>query len=119
MVRTVARSRYRVFVFHLVPLPRVFSIVNADNKIVGIGYNGFPIGCSDDDLPWARHGPELDTKYPVRCSGVGIRSTRPSARNASLVASRCDAVRLPCRDECNHEQDVRIPQGLPGMLSKM
>jgi dCMP deaminase len=27
-------------------------IVDAHNKIVGIGYNGFPIGCSDDKLPW-------------------------------------------------------------------
>lgn len=28
-------------------------IVDDDNRIVGIGYNGFPRGCSDDDLPWA------------------------------------------------------------------
>lgn len=42
-------------------------IVDGDQKIVGIGYNGFPRGCSDDHLPWAREGPkELDTKYPVR-----------------------------------------------------
>ncbi|CAN0485353.1 unnamed protein product, partial [Scytosiphon promiscuus] len=41
------------------------SIVNQDKRIVGIGYNGFPMGCSDDDLPWARHADEeLDTKYP-------------------------------------------------------
>ena len=26
-------------------------IVNQDKKIVGTGYNGFPIGCSDDALP--------------------------------------------------------------------
>ena len=40
-------------------------VVNADNKIVGIGYNGMPNGCSDDELPWKRHGEdELDTKYP-------------------------------------------------------
>ena len=26
-------------------------IVNSYNKIVGVGYNGFPIGCSDDELP--------------------------------------------------------------------
>lgn len=42
------------------------SIVNADNVVVGIGYNGFPIGCSDDELPWGDEGPELDTKFPVR-----------------------------------------------------
>jgi dCMP deaminase len=39
-------------------------IVDRDNKIVGIGYNGFPIGCSDDNLPWAREGAANETKYP-------------------------------------------------------
>lgn len=40
-------------------------IVNEENKIVGIGYNGMPNGCSDDILPWARKADdELDTKYP-------------------------------------------------------
>jgi len=43
-------------------------IVSTDNKIVGIGYNGFPHGCSDDTLPWAREAPDwLDTKYPYVC----------------------------------------------------
>lgn len=62
-------------------------IVNADQRIVGIGYNGrctrqsflfhipyfdmhfvgFPRGCSDDSLPWAREAADpLMTKYPVR-----------------------------------------------------
>jgi len=39
-------------------------IVSQDNKILSMGYNGFPIGCSDDEFPWAREGEELDTKYP-------------------------------------------------------
>ena len=38
-------------------------IVSADNKILSIGYNGFPIGCSDDEFPWAREGSEIDNKY--------------------------------------------------------
>jgi dCMP deaminase len=38
-------------------------IVNKDMKIVGIGYNGFPKGCSDEDFPWAREGSFLETKY--------------------------------------------------------
>ena len=42
-------------------------IVNQKNKIVGIGYNGFPTGCSDDDLPWEREGDFLDTKYAYVC----------------------------------------------------
>lgn len=27
-------------------------IVNQDERIVGIGYNGMPRGCSDDEFPW-------------------------------------------------------------------
>uniref|UniRef100_A0A8C2PF82 Deoxycytidylate deaminase n=1 Tax=Capra hircus TaxID=9925 RepID=A0A8C2PF82_CAPHI len=43
-------------------------IVNAENKIVGIGYNGMPNGCSDDLLPWRRTAENiLDTKYPYVC----------------------------------------------------
>lgn len=41
-------------------------IVDADQRIVSIGYNGFPRGCSDDVLPWARTSPTsdpLETKY--------------------------------------------------------
>lgn len=38
-------------------------IVSKDNKILSMGYNGFPRGCSDDEFPWAREGDPLDTKY--------------------------------------------------------
>jgi dCMP deaminase len=39
-------------------------IVNQKNRIVGIGYNGLPIGCNDDEFPWEREGAFLETKYP-------------------------------------------------------
>lgn len=39
-------------------------IVSDDNKILSMGYNGFPCGCSDDEFPWEREGELLDTKYP-------------------------------------------------------
>ena len=38
-------------------------IVSEDNKILSMGYNGFPAGCADDDFPWAREGEPLDNKY--------------------------------------------------------
>ena len=39
-------------------------IVNDENKIVGVGYNGMPTGCDDEELPWSRVGETyLDTKY--------------------------------------------------------
>ena len=28
-------------------------IVSPENKILSLGYNGMPIGCSDDDMPWS------------------------------------------------------------------
>ena len=39
-------------------------IVSDDNKILSMGYNGFPKGCSDDEFPWDREGNPLETKYP-------------------------------------------------------
>lgn len=42
-------------------------IVNEEKKIVGVGYNGFPQGCSDDIFPWEREGTFLETKYPFVC----------------------------------------------------
>lgn len=43
-------------------------IVDTNKCIIGLGYNGFPRGCSDDDLPWARENPSrLHTKYPFVC----------------------------------------------------
>lgn len=39
-------------------------IVDTDNTILSIGYNGFPRGCSDDEFPWNRDGDNAyDTKY--------------------------------------------------------
>ena len=39
-------------------------IVSQDNKILSMGYNGLPTGCSDDVFPWGREGDDpLETKY--------------------------------------------------------
>ena len=42
-------------------------IANNKNRIVGVGYNGFPNGCADEALPWGSDGDYLDTKYPYVC----------------------------------------------------
>jgi dCMP deaminase len=42
-------------------------IVNEHHKIVSVGYNGMPAGCSDDEFPWEREGAVLETKYPYVC----------------------------------------------------
>ena len=38
-------------------------IVDKNNIIVGIGYNGFPRGCNDNMFPWTKEGEYSDTKF--------------------------------------------------------
>ena len=38
-------------------------IVDNENRILSIGYNGAPNGFDDDEFPWGRDGGALDTKY--------------------------------------------------------
>lgn len=43
-------------------------IVDENNKIISVGYNGAPIGYDDDkDMTWERDGDFLDTKYAYVC----------------------------------------------------
>ena len=61
-------------------------IVSQENKILSVGYNGMPNGCSDDEYPWDREGAALDTKYVYVChaelnailnnSGVNLRGAK-------------------------------------------
>lgn len=72
-------------------------IVSEDKKIIGIGYNGFPNGCSDDELPWDREGNFLDTKYPYVCHAElnAILNSNPLYLKRSLIYT----VIFPC-NEC-------------------
>ena len=38
-------------------------IVNKDNRIISVGYNGMPRCCSDDEFPWDKNDNPLDSKY--------------------------------------------------------
>ena len=72
-------------------------IVNSKKRIIGIGYNGFPAGCSDDKLPWDREGDYLDTKYPYVChaemNAITNSSNKPELDGASIYVSL-----FPCND---------------------
>jgi dCMP deaminase len=73
-------------------------IVNAKKRIIGIGYNGFPIGCSDDELPWGREGDFLTTKYPYVChaemNAITNASNKTELDGATIYVSL-----FPC-NEC-------------------
>ncbi len=73
-------------------------IVNPEQKIVGIGYNGFPRGCSDDQLPWAREAENAcDTKYPYVCHAELNAIMNKNA--ADLQRCRLYVTLFPC-NEC-------------------
>ena len=72
-------------------------IVSEDNKILSVGYNGMPLGCDDDTMPWDREGEYLDTKYPfVAHAELNAILNRPtvSLKNARIYVSL-----FPC-NEC-------------------
>lgn len=72
-------------------------IVSQDNKILSMGYNGFPIGCSDDEFPWDKKGEEEDTKYPY------VTHSELNAilnyRGGSLAGAKLYVSLFPC-NEC-------------------
>lgn len=72
-------------------------IVSEDNKILSMGYNGFPCGCSDEDFPWAREGAELETKYPYVTHGE--LNAILNYRGGSLEGTKLYVSLFPC-NEC-------------------
>ena len=71
-------------------------IVDTDNHVVSIGYNGLPNGCSDDEFPWVREGANLDTKYPyvVHAELNAILNSQRSVKGCTIYVSL-----FPC-NEC-------------------
>lgn len=72
-------------------------IVSPENKILSLGYNGMPIGCSDDEMPWEREGNPLDTKYMYVCHAE-LNAILNSA-HSNLTGARVYVTLFPC-NEC-------------------
>lgn len=73
-------------------------IVGEDNVILSTGYNGFPIGCDDDEYPWEREAQTRNqTKYPyvVHAELNAILN----AGGKSLKGARIYVALFPC-NEC-------------------
>ena len=72
-------------------------VVNQDKRIIGIGYNGFPRGCSDDIFPWGKGNPnELNNKYPyvVHAEANAILNSSGNIKGATVYVTL-----FPC-NEC-------------------
>ena len=75
-------------------------IVSPDNKILSMGYNGLPLGCSDDEFPWTREsgdGNPLETKYPYTVHSE--LNAILNYRGGSLEGARLYVTLFPC-NEC-------------------
>jgi len=71
-------------------------IVNDKNIIVGMGYNGFPRGCSDGKLPWKREGKFCDNKYAFV---VHAEENAILNANTRVEDARMYCILFPC-NEC-------------------
>lgn len=72
-------------------------IVNKNNIIESIGYNGLPKGCSDDEFPWDKEGEALNTKYPFVVHGE--LNAILNAKGKDLSGCRIYVALFPC-NEC-------------------
>ena len=72
-------------------------IVNDENKILSIGYNGMPTGCDDDIMPWERSGDPLETKYFYVCHAE--LNAILNYGGGSLKGARVYVTLFPC-NEC-------------------
>ena len=70
-------------------------IVDENNVIISTGYNGLPIGCSDDDFPWNRDGENNKYAYVVHAELNAILN----ATGKSLRGARVYVALFPC-NEC-------------------
>lgn len=73
-------------------------IVDKSNCVIGLGYNGFPRGCSDDHLPWGRIDDKtLHNKYAYVCHAevnAILNKCSASVKDATLYVAL-----FPC-NEC-------------------
>ncbi|MCL2174394.1 dCMP deaminase family protein [Candidatus Saccharibacteria bacterium] len=71
-------------------------IVDKDGYEVAVGYNGMPIGISDDHITWEREGKYSETKYAyvVHAEANALIKTRRDISGGTLYATM-----FPC-NEC-------------------
>jgi dCMP deaminase len=82
------------------PSSKVGAVLVKDNKVIGTGYNGFPTGCDESQLPWERDIKNegwLNTKYPyvIHAEANALLNTVSSPNGCSVYVTL-----FPC-NECS------------------
>ena len=70
-------------------------IVSPEHKILSMGYNGLPLGCSDDEFPWCRDGEDNKYLYIAHSELNAILNYR----GGSLEGTTIYVTLFPC-NEC-------------------
>lgn len=73
-------------------------IVSEDNKILSMGYNGLPIGCSDDEFPWEKTDETPDHNKYLYSTHSELNAIL-NYRGGSLDGSKLYVTLFPC-NEC-------------------
>ena len=73
-------------------------IVSPDNKILSMGYNGFPIGCSDDEFPWEKTDETPDHNKYLYSTHSELNAIL-NYRGGSLEGTKIYVTLFPC-NEC-------------------
>lgn len=73
-------------------------IVDQNNKILSIGYNGMPTGCKDSEMPWEKEGEPLDTKYLYVCHAE--LNAILNYNGGSLQGAKLYGTLFPCNECC-------------------
>jgi dCMP deaminase len=74
-------------------------IVSSDKRILSMGYNGFPAGCSDDEYPWGKEGNDYDIKYTYVVHAELNAILNYKGPSSSLKGSTLYTTLFPC-NEC-------------------
>jgi dCMP deaminase len=74
-------------------------IVDKNNHILSLGYNGAPNGFNDEVFPWSREGEPLNTKYPFVCHAEMNAISNYVGSKEKLNGAKIYVTLFPC-NEC-------------------
>jgi len=86
-------------------------IVNEENKIIGIGYNGLPHGINDNDFNWSRTNDYLDSKYPYIC-----HAEMNAILNSNQIFNLKDTIIYTTLYPCNECTKLIIQSGIKKVI---
>lgn len=75
-------------------------VVDSENNILSLGYNGAPRGFSDDDFNWGKGDPDVTkNKYPYVCHAELNAILNAARKGTSLCGATLYVTLYPC-NEC-------------------